>query len=67
MDGWLSAVPSRSATVAEPGAFRARAARARALAARYRGEAAVILVEIAESFDAQAVRLEAATRGAAAR
>lgn len=56
-----------AAPVAEPvaGAFRARAARARALAARYRGEAAVILIEIAESFDAQAVRLEAERPGAA--
>ena len=39
--------------------FRERARKARMFAARYRGEAASILIEIAERFDAKAARLEA--------
>ena len=39
--------------------LQARAARARALAARYRGEAARILIEIADDFDARAAALGA--------
>jgi hypothetical protein len=38
--------------------FRERARRARTIAARYRGEAARVLIEIAEDFDARAARLE---------
>jgi hypothetical protein len=42
-----------------PTAFRERARRARAIASRYRGEAARVLIEIADDFDAQAAGLEA--------
>jgi hypothetical protein len=38
--------------------LRERARRARALATRYRGEAAAILIEIADDFEACAARLE---------
>ena len=39
--------------------LQARAERARALAERYRGEAARILIEIADDFDARAASLGA--------
>ncbi len=43
---------------AEPAGFRERARRARAIAQRYRGEAASVLIEIAADFDARAALLE---------
>jgi hypothetical protein len=43
-----------------PGGLRERARRARRLAARYRGDAAAVLIEIADDFDARAASLEAA-------
>ena len=39
--------------------FRERARKARAIAGRYCGEAANVLMEIAEDFDARAASLEA--------
>jgi hypothetical protein len=39
-------------------AFRERARKARSIAARYRGDAASVLIDIAEDFDARAARLE---------
>ncbi len=42
----------------QPAGFRERAQRARAIAQRYRGEAATVLFEIAADFDARAARLE---------
>ncbi|MBI3517457.1 MAG: hypothetical protein HY060_25780 [Proteobacteria bacterium] len=42
-----------------PAQLRERARRARALATRYRGEAANVLTEIADDFDARAAHLEA--------
>ena len=48
-----------AATTDQPALLRARARRARALAARYRGEAASVLIEIADDFDARAASLEA--------
>ncbi len=42
----------------QPAHFRERARRARAIAARYQGEAANVLIEIADDFEAQAASLE---------
>jgi hypothetical protein len=43
-----------------PARLRERARRARALAARYRGDAAAVLAEIADDFEARAATLETA-------
>jgi hypothetical protein len=43
----------------QPTQFRERARRARAIAARYRGDARSVLIEIADDLDARAARLEA--------
>jgi len=48
----------RSAGAEQSAAFRERARKARSIAARYRGDAASVLIEIAEDFDARAARLE---------
>ena len=52
--------PSSLRTGAEQSkVFRERARKARAIAGRYCGEAANVLMEIAEDFDARAASLEA--------
>ena len=43
---------------AQSTAYRERARKARSIAARYRGDAASVLIEIADDFDARAARLE---------
>jgi len=48
----------RSAGVEQSAAFRERARKARAIATRYCGDAASVLIEIADDFDARAARLE---------
>ena len=51
---------SDGGTAERPAQFRERARRARAIAARYRGEAHSVLIEIADDLDARAARLETA-------
>ncbi|HUA55457.1 MAG TPA: hypothetical protein VMB81_24960 [Candidatus Sulfotelmatobacter sp.] len=51
--------PSAVVGADAPARFRERARKARTIAARYRGEAASVLLEIADDFDARATRLEA--------
>lgn len=58
-DGQIGLVAGFRAAGAEQSAvFRERARKARAIAARYRGDAACVLIEIADEFDARAARLE---------
>jgi hypothetical protein len=58
-DGQIGLLTSlRIAGGEQSAAFRERARKARAIAARYRGDAASVLIEIADDFDARAARLE---------
>lgn len=45
-------------TVDQSSQYRERARRARAIATRYRGDAANVLIEIADDFEARAASLE---------
>jgi hypothetical protein len=58
MSSDLKAGAGVGATADQPSQYRERARRARAIATRYRGEAANVLIEIADDFEARAARLE---------